>query len=369
MAVSSLESIAEKLAEAKKQKLEEILSVSGSNAMAKSEYGITNVTDDNIASTLVFKPLNRNKYDNEQILKSLNPQISELKPDIPVQRKDFVPKPIYDEEVKTNEDLRSQINTLNNTIDGLNDRISELESQVESEVNNRLSIEQSNDVLNNQTQTLTGTVEDFANQIQSSIQKSVEESILRGSLQSQNIGYRAQIEALIKQIDSLNSMIEGLQSQLGAVQQQQAIQQSTSNLAAAANGDAINDVLIVTGIKDGISCRINNKNGDSKWGAGATGADLTNNDTQPITVTFEILNPPGQDWLKTGQSFPITLQPQENKRIGFWICSGCCDYGKRDRSTGYDGKLKIKVKRWDGAEKTKDYPTYVRIEHPKAYKK
>ena len=365
MAVSSLESIAEKLAEAKKQKLEEILSVSGSSAMSKGENGITTVSDDNVASSLVFKPLNRAKLDNNEIAKALDVKISELKPDIPPTVRDLVPKPLYDDQVKANEDLKKEVEKLNGQVNDLNGQVSNLRAQIETEVNNRLTVEQSNDALTNQTQTLSGTVTDFTNQIQNSVQKSVEESILRGSLQAQNTGFRAQIEALIKQIDSLNAMIEGLQSQLGAVQQQQTIQQSTANVAAAAKGDAINDAVIVTGIKDGIVGRINNKNGNAKWERG-NAADLTNNDIKPVTVLFTYNNPGGQNWLQ-GPKEAIVLKPQEQKRIEFWINVGGCSYGKRDKSRGVGGSLKITVNREDGSSKSKDYSTTINIMHPKSY--
>jgi hypothetical protein len=365
MAVSSLESIAEKLAEAKKQRLEEILSVSGSNAIVKSENGITTVSDDNVASSLVFKPLNRVKYDNNEILKAVDVEISELRPDIPVPVKDLVPKPIYDAEVKTNEDLRLQIQQLNINITDLNTQISSLRAELETEINNKLALEQSNDALNNQTETLTSTINDFTNQIQSSLQKSVEESVLRGSLQSQNTGFRAQIEALIKQIDSLNSMVEGLQSQLGSVQQQQNIQQSSANLAASAGGDAINDALIVTGIKDGIIGRINNKNRNARFDRGNF-VDLKNNDIEPITVTITVNNHPGQNWLQ-GPKEKIVLKADEQRRFEFGFCVGCCSFGKKDRSTGYDGKVNVAVVRSDGSSQSKDYGTRINIMHPKSY--
>jgi chromosome segregation ATPase len=239
---TSLEAIAQKLQEERQDKLESILSISGSQAIAKNDYGITIVDDKNVASSLVFKELNKNKYDNTELFKAVDVVVKELKPDIPTTNLNLVPKPLYDEKVVENEDLRKQVRDLTATVTDLNTQVSDLKSQVQTEINNRLTIEQTNDALVNQLQTLTQTIDEFALQIQTAVQKSVDESILRTSLQAQNTGFKAQIEALIKQIDSLNSIIEGLQSQLGAVQNQQAIVQGTQAQAQAAGADVVNEV-------------------------------------------------------------------------------------------------------------------------------
>ena len=65
--MTNLEAIALKLEEERKAKLESILSVSGSQSIAKNEYGVTIVDDKNVASSLVFKTLNKPKYDEEEL--------------------------------------------------------------------------------------------------------------------------------------------------------------------------------------------------------------------------------------------------------------------------------------------------------------
>jgi hypothetical protein len=367
--MTSLEVIAEKLQENRKIQFEDILRVSGSSAIAKDQYGITNVNDENIASSLIFKSLNKAKIDNNELIKAIDVNVTELKPDIPQSVKDLIPKPLYDEQVTLNADLTKQVETLNTKVEALNTEVTNLKSQVDTEINNRLNIEQANDALTNQLSALSKTVDDFSKQIQSSVQKSVDESILRASLQAQNVGYKAQIEALIKQIDSLNSIIEGLQAQLGAVQQQQAIQSSTQNLAFASGGDAINDVLVAKfepKLQD-FACQgaINNKNGHCRWEGGQT-LEITNNDKLPVEVTIIIGNPGGQNWL-VANPVNYKLDAGKTQKIGFGINSRGCSYGKRDRSTSYDGKITINVKRADGSAKSKEYKTAIRILHPKSY--
>jgi len=381
MAVTNLESIAEKIAEGKKKQLEEILSVSGSNAIKKNEYGVTTVEDTDSASSLIFKPLNRSKLNNDEIVKAIDVSIKELKPNIPVAVKDLVPKPLYDEQVKTNEDLRKQVETLTGTVTQLNGQITELKNKVDEEVNNRLNIEQTNNVLSNQSKTLGKTLEDFSGQIQNAIQKSVEESILRASLQAQNTGLRAQIEALIKQIDSLNSIIEGLQSQLGAVQQQQAIEQSASNLAVAAGGFVINEVAVVTfdpkppnesGAQ--IYGAFNAKTGEKRWNHGGT-VKITNNDTKPIKVKLSVKNYPAGVAFFSAPTNEITVNPNENKDIKLNLTSVPDNIDSKKRIIGYSGSgnygagiISVSVNRTaDNTTKEKTFETAFDKRNPGSY--
>ena len=249
MAFTSIEAIAQKLEDDRKERLESILIVSGSEAIAKNKYNITVVDDTNVASSLIFKELKKDKYDEEELLKAIDVNVTELKPNIPKPNRDLVPKPLYDEEVIRVEDLRKEVERLNLVEAELNTRIGALETTILNLTNEKLILDQTNDILVNQSNTLGETIGDFATQIQTALQKSVEESILRASLQAQNSGFKAQIEALIKQIDSLNAIIKGLQSQLGAVQNQSAITQGTQAQAMAAGADVVNEVVIVK-VKD-----------------------------------------------------------------------------------------------------------------------
>ena len=379
--MTALEAIAQKLDEKRKSDLESILSISGSQAIAKNEYGVTVVNENNIASSLVFKELNKNKYDEVELLKAIDLDIKELRPNIPTKNLNLVPKPLYDEEVLQNEDLRKQVADLNVEVSNLNSTISDLESQVQSEINNRLAIEQTNDALVNQLNTLVQTIDDFALQIQNSLQKSVEESILRASLQSQNTGFKAQIQALIKQIDSLNSIIEGLQSQLGAVQNQQAIVQGTQAQAMAAGADVVNEVAIVKlGPKEDsnaldLFARFS-ATGAQQWKNGST-LSITNNDKQPISVSITNKNPKDREFYKIPtKSFNIEAGGQ--KDVEFTLNIGVVDdldsrkkggwFNGSSHSKEYkDGSLKVTITRSDGTAKSKEYSAGFGKYHPDSY--
>jgi hypothetical protein len=375
---TSLEAIAQKLQEERQNKLESILSISGSQSIAKNNYGITVVEESNVASSLLFKELNKNKYDTTELLKAVDVVVKELMPDIPTANLDLVPRPLYDEKVVENEDLRKQVTDLTATVVDLNSQITDLKGQVQTEINNRLTIEQTNDALVNQLQILTQTIDEFALQIQTAVQKSVDESILRTSLQAQNTGFKAQIEALIKQIDSLNSIIEGLQSQLGAVQNQQAIVQGTQAQAQAAGADVVNEVAIVKiktkadANEPAIFGKINAKGGNKF--INGTGASITNNDKQPIQVSIQISNPSGIGWLTASQT-SFSVGPGASTDVEFRINEGAASNvdsksGKLSYSHSADyggGNVKIVITRSDGSSKDRSYPTKLTKNHPDSF--
>jgi hypothetical protein len=380
--VTNLEAIAQKLSEAKSASLESILSVSGSSAIQKNEYNVTVVDDTNAASSLLFKSLNKTKLDDVELVKAVDVVVKELAPNIPTRNLNLVPKPLYDEKVIENEDLRKQVTDLTSKVETLNTQIVDLTSQVQTETNLRLSIEQTNDVLTNQLDALNKVITDFSNQIQSAVQKSVDESILRASLQSQNTGFKAQINALIKQIDSLNAIIEGLQSQLGAIQQQQAIQQSTSNLAAASGGDVLVKSIVVkwegaknrTDVPKGLVGKINAKNyGETKFEAGGQ-LVLTNNDAQPVTISIQHKAANGWGWLVIPKN-NFEIAASGNETIDFRINANAVPSGAESESkfigwgptTEYKGTIKITATKGDGTSESKEYPSNIVKANPGSY--
>jgi hypothetical protein len=378
--MTSVESINEKIQQIKSESLEKILSVSGSAAISRNEYGINVVDSNNLASSLVFKGLTKDKYDNEELVKAVDVEVKELLPNIPNTNLDLVPRPVYNEKVAENEDLRKVVTKLNGDIVVLNSRISTLESQVQTEINNRLSIEQTNDLLVNQIETLNATIEDFASQISTSLQKSVDESILRASLQSQKTGFKAQIEALIKQIDSLNAIIEGLQSQLGAVRQQKDLEAT----AQSQGGAIINKIVTANFLSKGsandpvMAYKIKNARDRAKEWVYGKNLKLTNNDLEPVTVTLttkfraESITTFGgeyksdQSWFKAPkQSFKITANSTEE--ITFIETPEKIIFAKRQNTEFFDGVLNIKVTRADGTSDSRDFKTRLKIAHPKSY--
>jgi len=378
--MTSVESINEKIQQIKSESLEKILSVSGSAAISRNEYGINVVDSNNVASSLVFKGLTKDKYDNEELVKAVDVEVKELLPNIPTANLDLVPRPLYTEQVNLVEDLRKQVQRLTLTIADLNTQITTLQAQVQTEINNRLSIEQTNDLLVNQIETLNATIEDFTSQISTSLQKSVDESILRASLQSQKTGFKAQIEALIQQINSLNAIIEGLQAQLGAVRQQKDLEAT----AQSQGGAIINKIVTANFSAKGsandpvMAYKIKNARDRAKEWVYGRNLKLINNDLEPVTVTLttkfrtETLTSlfstavKEQAWFKSPkESFKITAGSTEE--ITFIETPEKLLIDKRGNTEFFDGVLNIKVTRADGTSDSKDFKTRLKVAHPKSY--
>ena len=368
--MNTTETISEKLQNIKDTRLEEILKVSGSASITKNEYGVTIVNDNDSASSLIFKSLNKDKYDNKELQKAIDVVVKELKPNIPKPNLDLVPKSLYDAKVVENEDLRKQVDNLTTTVSDLNSQITTLKSEVQTQINNRLNIEQINDALVNQLDILSKTISDFAIQISTAVQKSIDESILRASLQAQNKGFFAQITALIKQIDSLNSIIEGLQAQLGASQQQQAIVQGTRATALASGADMVLDVALIKlepasaksepPIKANISSELN-----GKWINGQT-IKFTNNDKEPIKVEISVAYPQNVKFFSipetsfsvgAGGSKDITLNIDKEGARGVdsrWV-STFWGLKESDSQDYTGGSMKITVTNAAGKSEVKTY--------------
>ena len=368
MALTSLESISEKLAETKKANLETLLIASGSAAVAKNEFGVTVVDNTNVASSLVFKNLSKPKYDETELLKAIDVEVIELKPNIPTPNLNLIPKPLYDEQVLLVEDLRKQVARLTVTIEDLSAQIITLQTQVQTEINNRLSVEQTNDVLVNQIDTLTNTINDFSNQIAISLQKSVDESILRASLQSQKTGFKAQIEALIQQINSLNAIIEGLQAQLGAVRQQKDLEQTTQ----AQGGTIINKIVNVNFSPKGtpseatMAYKIKNARDDAKEWIRGKDLKIVNNDLESVDIIIAATFDQNQRWFSIPKS-SFKVSPGATEEIVFVATPQNTSYGKRDNTVFYNASLTITVRRADGTSETKSFKTELKIAHPKSY--
>ena len=129
--MTNLEAIALRLQEEKDRRLEQILSVSGSSAVSKNEYNVNIVDDLRPETSLVFKKLNKPKYDESELKKAIDINLKELKPNIPKEVRDLVPRPLYDGVVTENEDLRKRVSTLETQVQSLETDITNLQSRVQ----------------------------------------------------------------------------------------------------------------------------------------------------------------------------------------------------------------------------------------------
>jgi len=180
----------------------------------------------------------------------------------------------------------------------------------------------------------------------------------------------------------LNSIIEGLQSQLGAVQQQQAIQQSASNTALASGGDILVKTTIIkwsgattrTDITKGLAGKINAKDYNAtKWEAGGQLA-ITNNDTQPVNITFQVKLANNWNWLTIPKN-NFDIAGNGNETIEFKIKANAVPKSAESekkfigwgRTTEYKGTIKVIATKKDGTTEFKEYPCNIVKAHPDSY--
>jgi uncharacterized phage infection (PIP) family protein YhgE len=219
------------------EKISELL-ISGSAAIkTKNDFGVHifsgSVVDDGIVSGQLIKP----KYNEEELLKSIDTTIIELlEPDAPLNEPTILLS-AYEEAISVVDDLTQQVEDLNKIVLDLSAKVQSLEIVSES-----LRIEMDSKelllaVAQNQTQQATTKVESSVIDLQTAIQKATAESIQRVSLAARNtslIQENAVLnEALISaqnQIINLNGTVNNLNSQLNTNQTQliQANQQLTN---------------------------------------------------------------------------------------------------------------------------------------------
>jgi hypothetical protein len=270
---------------------------------------ITTVDKNNTISSWLVIPSKKPKIDTKQVQTTIDVELTELKPNIPQNRTDFISKEQYDNLLAQTLELNTTINSLTNQVVSSSVQIEQLKTETETQINEKLSYQQTNLVLVNQLTSLSQTIDGFSQQISVALQKSIEESIFRTSLEAQNKGYEAQIQALITQADSLNAIITGLYAQLGASLTQKAVETEASSAAAGAQGDNVNEVVIVKQLSQPTSqndvpkanspqdfhLAVRNKSMWNKWLAGGD-ITFTNFNKVPVKVNIQVFYPKKGYW-------------------------------------------------------------------------
>jgi hypothetical protein len=184
------------------------LTISGSTAIrTKNEFGVHifsgSVYDDGVISSTLVKP----KYNQQEIIKSLDTNIIELIPINPPTFEETVLRSIYNQALAQIDELTVEITTLNGVIVSLESKITEVEI-----VSQSLRVELDNDKiriasLQNENQQLTQRIQSSIIDLQNSIQRATAEAIQRTSLNARN-------ESLLQEIDGLRSELDDTRQRL-----------------------------------------------------------------------------------------------------------------------------------------------------------
>lgn len=273
-------------------KVNELLT-SGSLAIkTKNEFGVhifsSSINDDGILSGKLTKP----KYNEDELIKSIDTTIIELLPiEAPIPER-TVPEPIYLAALEEIADLQLEIEDLNNQIVDLSAKVVELEIVTQSlrvELDGRELLVAS---IENENRQSVSKVQSTIVELQNSIQKATSEVIQRVSLSARNQSLLAEVESLRDQLFGKNAKIaEGFKvGEDFAIRVVNYTDRSLADLTFEARA---------------------NQNGNGEWANGPE-IELFNFSKDAVTITFntsgdsrDIINPIPS----------VTLQPSESTVI------------------------------------------------------
>lgn len=182
----------------------------GSTALKpKNDVGINVVDKSDTSSGLISGKLIRPKYNEEELLKSVDTEISELLPRTRPELADTVLRSIYNEALTSIDDLTTQVETLEGQVGSLTSRVQSLNATTESlkiEIDGLAISKVSSD------EQLVVTQESFSTaqtDLQIAIQNSTQEAIQRVSLTARN-------ESLLQEVDLLREQLFGRTAQIQA---------------------------------------------------------------------------------------------------------------------------------------------------------
>jgi len=185
------------------------LTISGSTAIrTKNEFGVHifsgSVYDDGVISSTLVKP----KYNQDEIIKSLDTNIIELIPITPPDLEETVLRSIYNQALAQIDTLTAEVSTLNDVILSLESKITEVEI-----VSQSLRVELDGDKiriasLQNENQQLTQRIQSSIIDLQNSIQRATTEAIQRTSLTARNDSLLQEIESLRAELNATRERLE-----------------------------------------------------------------------------------------------------------------------------------------------------------------
>lgn len=281
----------------KNKELLKELTISGSLAIkSKNEFGVNLFAQENLKDGVIYGSLVKPKYNETELVKSVDTIITELLPVELPELPDTVLRSVYNDVTQSVIDLTINVENLNIEISELNSKVLTLEAVTESlrvEIDSKdLLIE----VANNQLEESNKKISDITIDLTNAIQRGIAESVERVSLFARN-------ESLISTITSLEEQIKTLRDQLFG--RQAAIQEgatTTSTFGVSVKPDKIG-VPQVNALL--YYARLNANNG-AGWLNGPN--ILIENFTEnPITIRISYPTAPLKDNIKVGdllRTFP-----------------------------------------------------------------
>jgi hypothetical protein len=181
---------------------------SGSLAIrSKSASGINTFENDAVGNGIIYGNLTKPKYNNTELIKSVDTKIFELIPPEPPPLDDTVPRRVYNPVTQSVIDLTAEVTSLNVTINDLNAKISDLQIVSESL---RMDVDAQKLLVasyQNQLKQTISKVQTNIVELQNSIQKGVAEAIQRVSLTARNQALKEANDEYKEQLSAKNQAL------------------------------------------------------------------------------------------------------------------------------------------------------------------
>jgi hypothetical protein len=249
-------------------------------AIERQNIDLTNKSDETFKTKLYT-----DQFDKLELEKSVNTKVTELIKPLPNAKLDLVPRPIYEAEVKLNEELNLQIADLNTTIEDLTTKLNQKTADSGSLYisNDFLKLQNAN--LENSLAAQNNIVAELRTSLSTAIQKAISENAERTGLEAENAGLVAQKTALLKQVDTLNNLVSAAQQSVAQTQaatanlnqtKAEAGARTLGNLAVIAPQNSIPgkfglvEITRVKGSGNSYTTRIDGGTGELKISAGAS---------------------------------------------------------------------------------------------------
>jgi hypothetical protein len=173
------------------------LLVSGSSAIkTKNDFGIHTFEQTSNTDGVISAKLTKPKYNQSELVKSIDTVIFELLPVAPPPVDDRIPRPIYNQVTQSVIDLTAQVEELTTEVFTLRAKVQDVEIVSES-LKVQLDLKDLNVAsFQNQSSQLTTKISSTITELQNSIQKGTSEAIQRVSLFARNQSLEQELSTL-----------------------------------------------------------------------------------------------------------------------------------------------------------------------------
>ena len=245
-----------------------LISGSSSPIISRNEFGVYSFVQENRTDGVISGQLTRPKYNETELVKSVDTVIFELLPPEAPPFDDRVPRPIYNEVTQSVIDLTEQVIELTNLVFELRAKVQDVEIVSESL---RVDVDLQNlnvAAAQNQTQQITTKITSTITELQNSIQKGVAEAIQRVSLFARN-------QALEQELSVLRETLIGKEAKLAE---------------GAKVGQELSVKVTTKGQETGDDLLVNTRPGKDKGNVrfiNGPEIEVYNFSSEPVVVSFE----------------------------------------------------------------------------------